>query len=102
MLAERHEKAVRELKKRERERRRLELGDEFDSAQEGQLSDSDSSDSSSWSESDSSEEDTQMRIKSPEQFQESPSKRGRSSVRVDAAEFNALRFVGEALKSMKK
>ena len=58
MLAERHEKALRELKKRERERRRLELGDEFDSAREGQLSDSDSSESSSWSSSDSSDDDT--------------------------------------------
>ena len=71
LLAEKQEKAQRDHKKREKERRRLEMGDDYESESndDHHLSDSSSNSESSWSSGTDSDE-SQDRVITPPSFNE--------------------------------
>ena len=117
MLAERQERAQKELRKRERERRRLEMGDDYDSQEEAKTYgvDEQSSSSSSSSES-SSESESEHKVKKfkeggaqeamrvKKELRQSGKKSATKMLTPDliaqevAKEFNPVRFIGQALK----
>lgn len=117
MLAERQERAQKELRKRERERRRLEMGDDYDSQEEAKTYgvDEQSSSSSSSSES-SSESESEHKVKKFKEGGAQEAMRVKKELRQSgkksatkmltpeliaqevAKEFNPVRFIGQALK----
>ena len=136
MLDLKHEIAQKELRKRERERRKLELGDDFDSEIEGHSNHSSNSEDEDFSDSYDSEyndenvSSNQERMLTPPSFMESDNSVSRGSIdklRIKSKkeakngsaihkgskemtpiaeevteEFNAVRFLGLALKEMVK
>ena len=119
MLAERQERAQKELRKRERERRRLEMGDDYDSQEEAKtygVDEQSSSSSSSSSSDSSSESESEQKVKKFKEGGAQEAMRLKKELRQSgkksatkmltpeliaqevAKEFNPVRFIGQALK----